>query len=600
MPIIKKREEIDDKYKWNLSKIYSSEDEINKDIDLVSKKADDLLKYKGKLVESSETLLKATEDYFSLARVLDKLIVYSHMKSDEDKSLSSSERLVGRIDKFSDEISEKLAFYTPELLEADYEIIKGFIKENETLRKYDFMFLDLFREKDHILSLEQEEMMARLGEVFAISENTFRVLDDVSMNFGTIKDEKGDEVELTTTNYSNYLKSNDRRVRKDAFETFYKSYDEFKNTYASLLKGNVKSNFFVSNTRKYNSPLEMSLYDDNIDKKLYTSLIEKVHNNLDIIKDYINVRKNVLSLDEVHMYDVYAPLVKNISKEYTYEEAKELVLKALEPLGETYINDLKKLFESGCIDVFNNKNKRSGAYSWGSYDTLPYVLLNFEGKFTDVSTIAHELGHSMHSYYSHKYQKYHDAGYPIFLAEIASTVNEILLNKYCSDHATDKEEKAFYLNNLLENFRTTLVRQTMFAEFELLIHDLEESGEVLTEELLCKTYLDLNKKYFTDAAVCDDLIKLEWARIPHFYTSFYVYKYATGISVACRIVSDILENKEGALDNYMKFLSSGGNDFPLEILKKVNIDIANDNTIDKALEMFRETLKSFEEIIRKM
>jgi len=594
----KKREEIDNKYKWDLTKIYKTEEEINKDIELVKEKSEELLKYQGHLTDSSDYLLNATEDYFSLMRVMDKLIVYANMKSDEDKAVSSSERLVGIIDKLVDETLEKLAFYTPELLEKDYSDIEKYIKENKSLEKYTFMFKELFREKEHILPLEQEEMMARLGEVLSSPENTFKVLDDVNLKFNNIKNEEGKEVELTNSNYSTYLKSDDRRVRKEAFESLYNSYNNFKHTFASLLRGNVKSDFFVSKTRKYTSPLEMSLYGDNIDINLYTSLINKVHNNLDIMKEYMELRKDVLGLEELHMYDVYTPLVKNIEKEYTYEEAKELVLKALEPLGETYINDLKNIFNSNCIDVYNNENKRNGAYSWGSYDTLPYVLLNFEGKFYDVSTIAHELGHSMHSFYSHKNQEYHDAGYPIFLAEIASTVNEVLLNKYCSEHAKTKEEKAYYLNNLLENFRTTLVRQTMFAEFELMIHDLEESGEVLTEELLSNTYLMLNKMYFTDAAVSDDLIKLEWARIPHFYTSFYVYKYATGISVACRIVSDILSGKEGALENYMKFLSSGGSDFPLEILKKTGIDIANDDTIDKALEMFRNTLKEFKELLK--
>lgn len=594
----KQRKEISDKYKWDLSKVYSSSEEVKADINKLKSLVEDYLKYKGKITSSSDMLLNATDDYFALARILDKLIVYSHMKFDEDKGVSESESLMGIVDKFADEVSEKLAFYTPEVLSADYDKIKEFIADNESLEKYSFMFEDLFREKKHILPLEQEEMMARLGEVLSSSENTFRVLDDVNLKFDDITDENGDKVVLNNSNYSNYLKSEDRNVRKEAFESLYKSYSNYKNTFASLLRGNVKSNFFVSNTRKYNSPLEMSLYSDNIDKKLYTSLIEKVHNNLDIMKEYMNVRKDILGVRDVHMYDVYAPLVKNISRNYTFEEAKALVLKALEPLGETYINDLKGLFDSNCIDVYNNLNKRSGAYSWGCYDTLPYVLLNFEGKFYDVSTIAHELGHSMHSLYSTKYQDYHDHGYPIFLAEIASTVNEILLNKYCSLHAESKEEKAYYLNNLLENFRTTLIRQTMFAEFELMIHDLEANGGVLTDELLCNTYLELNKKYFTDEAISDDLIKFEWARIPHFYTSFYVYKYATGISVASRIVSDILSGKEGALDNYMKFLASGGSDYPLEILKKVDIDIENDDTIDKALDMFRETLKEFKEITK--
>ena len=594
----KPRKEISDKYKWDLSKIYSSEEEVSSDIKKVKELTKDYEKYKGEITSNSENLLNATEDYFKISRILDKLIVYSHMRFDEDKAVSKSEEIMGKIDKIADEVSEHLAFYTPEVLNEEYEVIQKYIRENALLKKYTFMFEDLFRDKEHILSLEQEQMMARLGEVLSSSENTFKVLDDVNLKFQDITDENGNKVSLTNSNYSNYLKNEDRRVRKEAFTSLYTSYNNFKNTFSSLLKGNVKSNFFISKTRKYKSPLEMSLYGDNISKDLYTSLINKVHSNLDIMEEYMKVRKDVLKLDELHMYDVYAPLVSNISKDYSYEEAKELVIKALEPLGDEYINDLKQLFDSNCIDVYNNNNKRNGAYSWGSYDTLPYVLLNFEGNFNDVSTIAHELGHSMHSLYSHKRQEYHDSGYPIFLAEIASTVNEILLNRYCSDNAKTKEEKAYYLNNLLENFRTTLIRQTMFAEFELQIHDLEEKGEVLTEELLCSTYSKLNKQYFSDEVISDDLIKLEWARIPHFYTSFYVYKYATGIAVASKIVSDILDKKENALENYIEFLSSGGNDYPLEILKKVGIDIANDDTIDRALEMFRQTLNEFKEITK--
>lgn len=589
----RKREEVSDKYKWDLSKIYKNEEELNKDIEVIKTKVEELLKYQGNLVKDSKNLEEATNKYFEISRLIDKIIVYSHMKRHEDLSVSKNEALVGKVDKFCDEISEKLAFYTPELLNEDYEIVEKYLKENPNLQKYAFMFEDLFREKDHILSLEQEEMMARLGEIFSIPENTFHVLDDVNLKFQNIKDEAGKEVALTNSNYSVYIKSNDREVRKQAFESLYNSYNSFKNTFASLLKGNIKSNFFVSNSRHYNSPLEMSLYGDNIDKKLYLNLIEKVHNNLDIVHDYMKTRKKVLNLEELHMYDVYAPLVENSEKEYSYEEAKDLVIKALSPLGETYIKDLKTLFDSNCIDVYHNENKRGGAYSWGCYETLPYVLLNYEGKFTDVSTVAHELGHSMHSFYSCKYQDYHDSGYPIFLAEIASTVNEILLNKYCSQNTKTKEEKAYYLNNLLENFRTTLIRQTMFAEFELKIHDLEQEGVSLTEEVLSETYLELNKLYFGEDVISDDLIKLEWARIPHFYTSFYVYKYATGISVAARIASDILNHKEGALENYLEFLSSGGSNYPLEILKKVGIDIVNDDTIDKALELFRETLEEF-------
>ena len=593
----KLRENIDDKYKWDLSKIFKTEKEVTDNIKKSKELTEEVLKYKDHMMDSSKSLEEVTNKYFDLMKILDNLVVYSNMKLHEDMGVPKSQVLVGKIDKLTDEISEKLAFYTPELLKSDYKEVEKYIKANKNLKTYEFAFKELFREKDHILSLKEEEMMARLGEIFSSPEDTFHMLDDINLKFNNIKDEEGKEVELNNSNYSLYIKSKDRKVREAAFNSMFSSYKDFKDTFASLLKSNVKSNFFISKTRSYKSPLDMSLYADNIDKKLYTSLIEKVKNKLYINHDYMKLRKEVLNLDEVHMYDVYAPLVKNITKEYSYEEAKELVLKALEPLGENYIKDLNNLFNSNIIDVYHNKNKRGGAYSWGSYESLPYVLLNFEGKFNDVSTIAHELGHSMHSFYSHKHEPYHLSGYPIFLAEIASTVNEILLNRYCYEHTDKKEEKLFFLNNLLENFRTTLIRQTMFAEFELKIHELEESGEVLTEELLSNTYLELNKEYFGKETISDDLIKYEWARIPHFYTSFYVYKYATGISVAAKIVDNILSEKDNALESYIEFLSSGGKDFPLEILKKTEIDIVNDDTIDKALDMYEDTLNKFKALI---
>ncbi len=592
----KLRDEVEAVYKWDLSKIYKTKEELEKDTTLVQDLTKEMLTYKDHLMDNSTVLQEATDKYFNLMRIIDKLVVYSEMKFHEDMQISENEALTGKISKMLDEISEKLAFYTPELLKHDYKDVEKYIEENKNLKKYQFTFEKLFREKEHVLSLKEEEMMARLGEVFSIASDTFHMIDDVNLSFDNIKNEKGQEVELTNSNYTNFLKSKDRNVRKAAFNSLYKSYMQFKNTFASLLKGNIKSNFFVSKTRKYNSPLEMYLFDDYIDKKLYLELIEKVNKNLDINHDYMKVRKKILGLDSLHMYDVYAPLVDNIAKEYSYEEAKEIVINALKPLGEDYIKNLTYLFDNNCIDVYHNKNKRSGAYSWGSYDTMPYVLLNFEGEFNDVSTIAHELGHSMHSLYSNKNRPYHDHGYPIFLAEIASTVNEILLNKYCSENAKTKEEKAYYLNNLLEMFRSTLIRQTMFAEFELKIHDLEEEGESLTEELISNTYYEINKKYFGEDVISDDEIKVEWARIPHFYTSFYVFKYATGISAAAKIAGDILEKKEGALENYIEFLSSGGSDYPLEILKKVGIDMANDDTIDKALDMFKNTLEEFKKL----
>jgi len=594
---IKLREEIDGKYQWDLSKIYGSQKEIDADILRVKEFTKEMASYQGKLASDANTLYNATTMYFRIMRIIDKLVVYSNMKFHEDMSNSESQILVGKISKLSDDISEELAFYSPELLKEDYSKILAFEKEFKELEKYHFTFEDLFREKKHILPLNQEQMMARLGEVFSASSDTYEMLNDVDITFGMIHDEEGKEVELTESNYSKYMKSSNRNVRKDAFTTLYKSYGNLKNTFASTFKGSIKADTFISKIRNYENTLSMSLYSDNISVQLYENLISKVSDRLDIVYDYMKLRKEVLGLDELHMYDIYAPLVSNNDKVYTYEEAKELVINALSFLGEDYIKNLKLLFDSSCIDVFHNKNKRGGAYSWGSYDTLPYVLLNFEGTFNDVSTIAHELGHAMHSYYSHNAREYHDANYTIFLAEIASTVNEILLNRYCYLHATDVSEKLFYLNNLLENFRTTLIRQTMFAEFEKIVHEKDEAGEVLTEEEITNIYYELNKKYYGEEIVHDKEIGLEWMRITHFYNSFYVYKYATGIAVAAKIALAILNGEENALENYLEFLKSGGKTYSLDILKGVGIDIVHDDTIDKALDSFESTLKEFREIL---
>lgn len=598
MEKIKQRCEIDDSYKWDLSKIYSSNDEINSDLNRVLLLTEELCSYEGHLLTSSTNLLDAINKYYEVMRLIDKLVVYANMKHHEDMSINSNLALVKRIDSVCDKVFSDISFFTPELLKSDYSLIDSYMKENEELKKYYFVLKDTFRTKEHTLTKEIETLLASLGEIFRNPSDTFDMIDDVDMKFSNIKDSSSNVVELNNSNYSKYIESTDRRVRHDAFYSMYNSYDSLKNTISSTYKGNLKVNSFLAHTRKYDSPMQMSLDDDNISVGLYNKLIDTVNKRIDLLHDYMSVRKNILGLDEMHMYDLHVPLIKDINKNYTYFEAKQLIIEALKPLGDAYIKDLTNLFNSKCIDVYNNKNKRSGAYSWGSYDTLPYVLLNFEGSFNDVSTIAHELGHCMHSFYSNKNKEYHDASYPIFLAEIASTVNEILLNRYCYLNAKDKNEKLYYLNNLMEHIRTTLYRQTQFAEFEKIVHTKTFNDEVLTCDDLCNIYYDLNKKYYGDSVVSDDIIKLEWARIPHFYNSFYVYKYATGISIACRIASDILNNKENAVANYMKFLSSGGCDYPLEILKSVGIDIENDSTIDDALDMFGEALNEFKKLIK--
>lgn len=587
----KERCEVDKCYKWDLEKIYKTVEDIDKDKQKVEDSVTSLLNYKGHLCDSSDNLYNALKLYFEIERTLDKLIVYSNMKLHEDMSLSSSRTIASKYDKFLDEVSSQISFFSVELLKNDESLIKKYIKEDERLKEYEFSIEQVFRDKPYILNEEQEKMMASLGEVLNTPTEIYETLDTTSLSFDDfyINNEK---YSLNQSNYTLYLRDDNREIRKKAFLNYYKEYKKMKDTLSSVLYGNIKANFFISKQRGYKSPLEMYLYAENIPTSLYEKLIKEVSNRIDVSYKYIALRKKVLNLDEMHMYDIYVPLVK-YDKKYTYEEALDIVKEALKPLGDTYIKDLNNIISSSCIDVYHNKNKQTGAYSWGCYDTLPYVLLNFEGTFNDVSTLAHELGHSMHSYYSKNNNPYQDASYTIFLAEVASTVNEILLNKYMYKNAKTKNEKLYFLNNLLEMLRTTLIRQTMFAEFEKTLYDMENNGTILTCDVMCKLYYTLNKKYYGNDIVHDTDISLEWARISHFYKGFYVYKYATGISIACKIAKDILDEKEGALDNYLKLLQSGGSNYSTFLLKIVGIDIVNDDTIKNAIDLFDDVIDEF-------
>lgn len=592
----KNRSEIDNKYKWDLSKIYQDPDLLEKDKQEILKLKDQLVAMRGSLTANATNLLKAIDLYYAIMRILDKMVVYTNMKFHEDMDNNASKVLVGKVDKLASEISADLSFFTPEVLKCDYQEITKFLSENQELKKYQHMLEDLYREKKYVLDEKEEKLLSTLQEAFQVPSNVFDLLNDVDMTFEDIKDEEGNIISVTESNYSSLVKSSSRRVRHDAYYSLYNGYKKLKNTFSATLAGNVKVDSLIAKIRGYDSVLQMSLYGDNIDLSLYDHLLKAV-NSSKVMDKYLALRKEVLGLDELHMYDMYAPLVKEYNKKYTYEEAKEMVLEALKPLGEDYITHLKELFDEGAIDVFPNKNKRSGAYSWGSYDTMPYVLLNFVGTFSDVSTIAHECGHAMHSYYSDHNQEYHNASYTIFLAEIASTVNEILLNHYALNKACKKEEKLFFLNNLLELYRTTFIRQAMFAEFEKEIYAKEQNGEILTEEVFTSCYKDLNDKYYK-GVVDDDLIRYEAFRIPHFYTSFYVYKYATGIAVSSKIATNILNNESNALENYLTFLKSGSSDYSLNILKKVGIDLVNDTTLDDILKEFDKLIEEFKEIYR--
>ena len=429
-------------------------------------------------------------------------------------------------------------------------------------------------------------------------ESSFEALTDADMTFPSILVD-GESVELTESNYNTFIRSSNRDVRRDAFNTLLKTYGNYKNTLAKTFSGNVELLTSMAKVKKFASSIEASLYHDNIPVSVYNKLIDIINKNMDILYKYYDLKKEVLNLDELHLYDIYVPIVDNIEKKYSFEEAKETVLEALSVLGDDYINNLSKAFTERWIDIYNNKGKRGGAYSSGFYDTKPYLLLNFEGKYEDVTTLAHELGHSMHTYYSCHNQPYNLSSYNIFVAEVASTVNELLLVHYLISHSKDNKEKLFLINALLELYKSTIYRQVMFAEFERDMHNTVEKGEVLTNEYLSTKYYELVKRYFGDNVICDDVIKNEWMRIPHFYYNFYVYKYAIGLSCATKIVNGILNKEEGALDKYLAFLKTGGSMYPSEELKVAGVDIYDENVYQEAIDTFNNYIELFKDIAKK-
>lgn len=592
----KTRDEVPNEYKWDLSKMYKSNKDIENDISEVNKLTPEVLKYKSHIMDSSSSLyefLKLTEKQ---DRILSKLYVYAKMNYDVDTTNNVSKALKMRIDKINEQLNESYAFIEPEMLSASYDTILEYIKENKGLEEYKFYLESIFRFKSHSLSLEEENIFVRALNAFGNCSEAFSNINNADIDLGYVKDENGENVKLTSSNYINFMKSKDRNVRKNAFSSMYNYYKSLKNTLSSTYVGQIKEDLFVTNVKKYPSTLERSLFLDNIDKSVYDNLINTIHDNLGLMYEYMNIRKKMLKLDEVHMYDIYVDLVDIDTKNIPFDEGKKILFDALKPLGDKYLKDLNQAFDEKWIDIYPSKGKKSGAYSWGCYDSYPYLLLNYNDTTDAVSTMAHELGHSMHSYYS-KTQNYVDSDYPIFLAEIASTVNEVLINDYLYKHASTKEEKIYYLVDFLDSVRTTIYRQTMFAEFEMIMHKKEMDGIPLTEKEISDTYYDLNKLYYGDDVISDDLIRYEWSRIPHFYTSFYVYKYSTGLSSALSIANRIIKGDTETRDKYLEFLKSGGNDYPLEILKKVGIDMTTPKPILDALNMFKDKLEELKSLI---
>lgn len=594
---VKKRNEIDSQYKWVLEDIYSDEADWEKDFSELKNDIKELQKNQGTLGSSAEQLLNTLRLMEKVNRKLEKVFIYAKMRKDEDNSNTHYQSLVDRAQGMMVEAGSATAYIVPEIIAIPSEKLEEFHNQNHDLDLYRKFFDELLRQKEHILSPAEEKILAMTADLSIAPRNIFGMFNNADIKFPIIKDEKGEEIELTKGRYGRMMESSDRRVRKEAFEALYSSYTKMKNTLASTLSSSVKTDIFYARARKYNSALESSLDQDNISLDVYNKLIESVHNNLEHIYRYMKLRKKMLNLDELHMYDIYTPLIPEYKVEIDYQQAKNIMLEGLAPLGDEYLSVLKKGLDSGWIDVFENEGKTSGAYSWGCYDTHPYVLLNYDNKLDDVFTLAHEMGHSLHSYYSNQKQPYIYSQYTIFVAEVASTVNESLLIDYMLKKSQDPREKMFLINHYLEQFRGTVYRQTMFAEFEKIIHEQAEAGEALTPESLCKTYRDLNALYYGPEVVLDPEIDMEWARIPHFYSAFYVYKYATGFSAATAIKEMIINEGQPAVDRYLEFLGSGSSDYPVALLQKAGVDLTTPEPVNKGLQYFGRLVDELEKMV---
>ena len=594
----KKRSEIKEEDTWDLSVLYKNTEAFKEEYKKLKDDIKEIEKYKGKLLESADTLLNFLKLEDTLERRLYKLYYYAHLNFDVDTTNAKSLELTAEISQLITIYSTLTSFVDPELLKAEYAKILNFYNEKPELLTYRFNLENLYRYKKHTLKENEEKILSTLSEALNASDEIYESLTDSDLTFGNIVVD-GKRIEFTESNYSTFIEANDRKVRQKAFNILFKNYQKYIHTIANTFRFHVETASKLAKLKHYESSLAASLFQENIDIKVYENLIKTVRENLSTLYDYYNLKKEVLGLDKLHLYDIYANMVSDIDVKYTFDEAKNIVLDALGILGTDYQKKLTKAFNNRFIDIYNNKGKRSGAYSSGFYDTPPYILLNYEGGYSDLTTLAHELGHSMHTMYSCENNPYNTSSYQIFVAEVASTVNELLLLKYLLKKTDSKKEKLFLLNKLLELFKGTIFRQTMFAEFEKNMYESHEKGIVLTPEYLNSEYYKLVCDYFGRDVVKDKLIQYEWMRIPHFYYNFYVYKYAIGLSAACKIVHDIELNCEKAISNYLAFLKTGGSMYPSEELKIAGVDISSPEFIEEAISMFKETISEFREIYRK-
>lgn len=594
MSQVKTREKIEASYKWAIMEMFPTDQDLETTFKEVELLTGEIYDFAGKACESAATMLKVFQLRDQIWRKVSNLYTFTRMKKDEDNRESKYQGLFDRAVSANVKAESMMSYIAPEILSHDESKIMNYLEEESELEIYRFYLSELFRQKEHTLSNKEEKLLAMSGEMASGPRQIFTMLNNADIKFDEVVNEKGEAIELTKGNYIKFLESPEQSVRADAFNAFYNSYMYLKNTIASTLIASYKKDAFYSKVRKYPSTIDRALDDDFVPVSVYDNLINVIHERMDLMYRYVGLRKKMLGLEELHMYDLYTPLVGEVKRSILYEEAKEMVYTGLSPLGDTYQSILKEGFESNWIDVYETGGKTSGAYSWGTYDSKPFVLLNYQDNLNYVFTLAHEMGHSIHSYLSKKHQPFINSNYKIFVAEVASTVNESILMQSLLKEDISKKERMFLLNHFMEQFKGTVYRQTMFAEFEKMAHGQVDGEQAVTMDSLSEQYYELNKHYFGEHVMIDDAIRYEWMRIPHFYNAFYVYKYATGFSAAIAISQRILKEGQPAIDDYMKFLKSGGSDHPIELLKIAGVDMTTKEPIEMALDVFEGILDEME------
>nr|WP_263393694.1 oligoendopeptidase F [Streptococcus sp. Marseille-Q6470] len=597
--MVLQRNEINEKDTWDLSTIFETDQKWEEELALLTEETKQAASLEGHLLDSAESLLNITECYLDLSRRLEKLYVYAHMKNDQDTRVAKYQEYYAKAMTLYSQLDQVFSFYEPEFMAITEEQYQNFLAEEPKLQPYKHFFDKLLQNKDHVLSQREEELLAGAGEIFGAASETFAILDNADIVFPFVKDEDGNEVQLSHGVYMRLVESKNREVRRGAYEALYSTYEQYQHTYAKTLQTNVKVQNYRAKVRNYKSAREAALAINFVPESVYDNLVSAVRKHLPLLHRYLNLRSKILGIPDLKMYDVYTPL-SSVEYSFTYEEALKKAEEALAVLGEDYLSRVKRAFSERWIDVYENQGKRSGAYSGGSYDTNAFMLLNWQDNLDNLFTLVHETGHSMHSSYTRETQPYVYGDYSIFLAEIASTTNENILTEKLLQEVQDDATRFAILNNFLDGFRGTVFRQTQFAEFEHAIHQADQNGEVLTSEFLNKLYADLNQEYYGLSKEDNPQIQYEWARIPHFYYNYYVYQYSTGFAAASALAEKIVHGSQDDRDRYIEYLKAGKSDYPLNIMRKAGVDMEKEDYLNDAFAVFERRLDEFEALVDKL